>query len=51
MIRKLGDLESLSGILDLEPEDYESSYGEGEDFPDVVNDTMSVKSGFSVKTF
>ena len=51
MIRKLGDLESLSGILDLEPEDYESSYGEGEEIPDVVNDTMSVKSGFSVKTF
>ena len=51
MIRKLGDLESLSGILDLEPEDYASSYGDGEEFPDVVNDTMSVKSGFSVKTF
>ena len=51
MIRKLGDLESLSGILDLEPEEYASTYGDGEEFPDVVNDTMSVKSGFSVKTF
>ena len=50
MIRKLGDLESLSGILDLEAEEYASTYG-GEEFPDVVNDTMSVKSGFSVKTF
>ncbi len=45
MIRKLHDLESLSGILDMEAEDYVSSHGD--DFPpDVVSDTLSVKSGF-----
>ncbi len=49
MIRKLHDLESLSGILDLEPE-YASTHGD--DFPpDVVSDTLSVKSGYSLNKY
>ncbi len=45
-IRKLHDMESLSGILD-----FEDDHPDPIDYPDVISDTMSVKSGYSLKTF